>query len=529
MSLQAVSTLLGIPHEDNGMKIQEISSYSTLSSSTSTVRHLLRTPTPSLSQYGEIVPRISGCISTLSSVLLIYIVCVSPTKFSTVAYRLLFCISFFDIVGSMAMSMTHLPMPTEDVLYLVDNYRFQGLRLGNVSTCSAQGFCYLFGLIATCGYNSMLCVYYSCIIAFNIPGDIMHKCIEPVLYLLPIGMALWAAVPPLFQDMYNPTPWEPWCSVDSVPFGGCYSGCQRGNANYRDVDPTFMVFFQFALIIISLGLVFEKVSRVHRQMHLLQVRAQRNSSNVRRQREGFGQQNYNSSVVGESNEVNAQEQQLRDEERQHQYSREALREDRVRMLQDRHRLTRVVLIQCVAYITAQILTLIWIVLKTSFTLDFAHLRLLFQPLQGFWNFIIFIVFKVYHVRKTNQSMTLGEALGIIFFPARTVHHNGFGANVTRTDVNDESNLGHISILRTQQDDLQGFQIGDDFISISEFIELHDMDDLSVDIEDDDVSNRETAESLNWSDDNQQGQRYRRTSDRGVKDELDDAFSMDQEE
>ena len=123
------------------------------------VKRKLLLPTVCTTVYGEIVPRITGSISIVSSTLLIYIIIVSPTKLTSVTYRIMFGMSISDIIGSIMMALSHLPMPRVDQSYKFDSYNFQGQRIGNNFTCSAQGFLASFGIMCTCGYNAMLCIY----------------------------------------------------------------------------------------------------------------------------------------------------------------------------------------------------------------------------------------------------------------------------------------------------------------------------------------------------------------------------------
>ena len=69
---------------------------------------------PYMTSYGAIVPRISGGISLVSSILIIYVIFKSQAKISTIIYhRILFGMSVADILSSSAIALTTLPMPSE--------------------------------------------------------------------------------------------------------------------------------------------------------------------------------------------------------------------------------------------------------------------------------------------------------------------------------------------------------------------------------------------------------------------------------
>ena len=73
----------------------------------------------------------------------------------------MFGMSIADILSSAGMALTHLPMPRPGMSKAVDAYIYQGLRLGNTQTCTAQGFLIALGIISTYSYNICLCIYYA--------------------------------------------------------------------------------------------------------------------------------------------------------------------------------------------------------------------------------------------------------------------------------------------------------------------------------------------------------------------------------
>ena len=89
---------------------------------------------------GFIVPTITGILSTCCSVLILYAIYKSPHKLSTTYHRIMAMMSIFDILASVCIAFTTLPMPSDDIV------RFAGPMLGNHVTCQIQGFIVIFGL-----------------------------------------------------------------------------------------------------------------------------------------------------------------------------------------------------------------------------------------------------------------------------------------------------------------------------------------------------------------------------------------------
>jgi hypothetical protein len=162
------------------------------------------------SPFGEIAPRISGSISAISSALIIVAIFRSSTRLSSPYHRIMFGMSVTDILGSIAIALTHLPMPREGISAAVDSYGYHGLRLGNTMTCSAQGFVYIYGLTGMCAYNAVLCVYFACAIALEMSAERIRR-IERMLHFGAHSLALGYALLPLSLGSINPS--FAWCAI----------------------------------------------------------------------------------------------------------------------------------------------------------------------------------------------------------------------------------------------------------------------------------------------------------------------------
>ena len=156
-------------------------------------------------KFGEIVPRITGSLSVVSSVLIIVLVLRSSTRLSSTYHRIMVGLSTTDIFSSTAMALTHLPFPRPGLSPCIDQYSYQGLRLGNTQTCTAQGFFLVFGQLSTYAYNAALSIYFACAIYFKLKKRTMQNRVEPVLHLVAVVVPFSLALTPLVDENYNPT------------------------------------------------------------------------------------------------------------------------------------------------------------------------------------------------------------------------------------------------------------------------------------------------------------------------------------
>ena len=130
---------------------------------------------PLTDDFAALAPRYSGGVSALASSTIIYLIFKSQTKLRTIYHRIMLGMSAADVLGSVAMGLTTLPMPrgspadrgrSDD--YYAD---WAGTRLGNTYTCNAQGFFYSFGAIAMFNYLGSLVLYYTLAIAFRLKEE----------------------------------------------------------------------------------------------------------------------------------------------------------------------------------------------------------------------------------------------------------------------------------------------------------------------------------------------------------------------
>eukprot|EP00551_Chaetoceros_affinis_P006606 CAMPEP_0203667292 /NCGR_PEP_ID=MMETSP0090-20130426/4157_1 /ASSEMBLY_ACC=CAM_ASM_001088 /TAXON_ID=426623 /ORGANISM="Chaetoceros affinis, Strain CCMP159" /LENGTH=677 /DNA_ID=CAMNT_0050531411 /DNA_START=32 /DNA_END=2065 /DNA_ORIENTATION=+ len=342
-------------------------------------------------KFGEIAPRITGSLSVVSSALIIVLVLRSSTRLSSTYHRIMVGLSTTDIICSTAMALTHLPFPRPGLSPCVDQYSYQGLRLGNTQTCTAQGFFLVFGQLSTYAYNAALSIYFACAIYFKLKKKTIQNRVEPVLHLVAVVVPFSLALTPLADENYNPT--AEHCAIDTLPATciGDGTNCERGN-------PDALA----SLTVITLLLVSVMLILVWIALALVCWTAFSDSRTIRRYRE------------------------QRDEE-QHEQSMDADSDDVETSDSAKHISSNMfILQQALSYIGALIITLIFPILTiTSDRYAYGdqylalkevirRLQLVFQPSQGIFNFLIFLSSKIYQQRVADKSISRFDALKKIF-------------------------------------------------------------------------------------------------------------------
>lgn len=210
------------------------------------------------------IPRFTGGISAISSSMIIYIIYISKKRLSTIYHRIMFGMSALDILSSIAVMLTTLPMPNE---LPFDHPSFYGTRLGNRQTCEAQAFLVVFGYMSMLTYNGMLLCYNACAIAFQMKEEQIVKCAEPFFHLVPLVIGLALATPPLVEGTYNATEKDAWCTLTS--------------SDRFTLVIIFCLMF-FGSVIINIILIMRKVYQLELEMTLLQDEiGERNSGLMR--------------------------------------------------------------------------------------------------------------------------------------------------------------------------------------------------------------------------------------------------------
>jgi hypothetical protein len=310
---------------------------------------------------------IAGGLSFFSSSLVIFIICRSEARLSTIYHRLLFLMCCTDILGSLAISITTVPMPKDLPQEMLDGGLEGSVRFGDddLKACDTQRYFLLIGLSSMFSYNAMLCIYYACIITFRMNEKNVVKYVEPLLHIVPIIVAplfVWLNITTKRNNHDRQTRSEQ--IAGSCPMAGVFLVDKS--------QPTaYLTFFLVAAILISLISVVWSVRRTERVL--------------------FG-----SNLIRHSSLSNGR---ILDTARRS------------------HHNTKVILIQAGAYILTFTLTLFifpFITRLPSVGHWARNIMLVVTPLQGFFNLIIFISHKIYNYRRTNTDASVCSVLYLLF-------------------------------------------------------------------------------------------------------------------
>ncbi len=260
--------------------------------------------------------------------------------------------SFADILSSVAMALTTLPMPRDPEL---SDYGYGGKKFGNVQTCTAQGFFFMFGSYVMFAYNLGLCVYNTGTIAFRMQERTIVKYVEPFIHLFSMAVGLAVSVPALSFNSYQPLKNRVWCAFDTNA---------QDNNFYHIFVPTMKMMF-LAVTLISGLLMVGRVYYIERNLSHF-----RNSPDY---------------------------------------------EIAARYMKN----TKVLIVQVSLYVSSYAVTLLFPVLINTLPADvdratLFHFAEVLFPLQGFFNLLIFVSHKIYNYRRVHNDASRCYALKLLF-------------------------------------------------------------------------------------------------------------------
>ena len=365
-----------------------------------------------LTYTGFVLPMVTSIISCTSSIMIIYIIIKSAQN--TAYHRILFLISFFDIVTSLSLGSGTIPMP-KDVIY-----DFKGPTLGNSTTCEIAGLAFVLGTGVGISMTSVLNIYYFCVLRFKISEQRFKRRIEPIITFSAITLPVVATILVIFKkQLINPSPYESYCTIASYPFH-CNDRsypeleCIRGVGGAKKARIVILAILASAFLVLLatmsmiIGIVF--------QAYKDSVRTVSKNSEKPNDSMTFSQGSEKVPAVPENRRNPA----ILSEESETQHP------SRTNTL---HALRKEVIIQASLYIGAFFLTWFWLAIsyvkvpgRKTYIGDneFAQvMKAIFQPLQGFYNLMIFIYHKIYNVQKASEADFL-DALKIVFTSPKAV-------------------------------------------------------------------------------------------------------------
>ena len=394
-----------------------------------------------------IVTRLGCSASVISSILIIYIINISPTKLSSIYHRIMFGMSIATLATEGASALTTLPMPSPGD-YWTDINNFQGTRMGNIQTCTAQGFFIAFGMFSLCGYNLGLCLYYLCAIGFRMTTDNMKKYVEPLIhtngFLVPLAMFLPGTLNGDYNTSFDlptcqlvPRPW--FCDSDEVNLNNV--PCDRWGKHQIKVDTTSYLSFPTNLFTTSISVCFFLLSLVccrvyhaERQMKLY-MKSNKNKNNQSNNTDIPGTQSINDHREQEEKQdeedgstgpqTKQQQHPSRDStatSRRIWWNGKNISKTEMKRIQHQFNDTKVIALQAIFYLLILCLSLgSWIVLSRSqqthpSSIIFNSTLLFVTSAEGFYTLVIFMFHKVYNIKRSysHAHLSVWEAIIQIF-------------------------------------------------------------------------------------------------------------------
>ena len=332
------------------------------------------------SKAGVAIAATTGTISAISSFIIIYLMYKSKKGFKqSVYHRIMLGMSFSDIIVSLAIAFTTLPMP-KDMIYR----QFEGLLVrGNVSTCTIQGFFFILGGSCTGAYICSLLLYYLFSIRYKKTEEEIAKRIEPWLHAIPIIYGISISSSLVFFEALNPTPFESWCTAMTIPYW-CPDRPDDNSCLLRSKREAYIVhhimgFFFIIIVVVSIGSLILIIVGTYEQESLLKF--------------------YLKAVGPMSRD-----------------------RDRVRL---DYEYTWAISKQALTYFFVYASTNSFPVITLFFgkynlgTGAFPVFHLILRPLQGFFNLLIFSYHKVDNIQRAVPGTGFSTALHQVYFPSST--------------------------------------------------------------------------------------------------------------
>ena len=334
------------------------------------------------SRTGIVITTVSASASLLGSAIIIFLILRYSAGLKTVYHRIIFGMSVYDILQSIPIALTTLPMP-KDMIYK----QFDGIIIGNTTSCSIQGVAFTMGAVGAAIYNAILCIYYICSIRFGMKDEIFRRCLEPWLHLCAISLSLFLVIFAWHYQQINPSPVQfTWCAYTRYPYwcGEDDEECsyERGQPEVALILPivvTASIIIIAATVVISMIMI---IRCVYSRERLLKA------------------------YMGANDAIS----------RGNQRRLSAYRSD--------VQYTKAVVFQALMY--TLVFFAVWHYPLLNAVIDRDRgapyesnqakeiALLVFRPLQGFFNTIIFIHHKVRKVRRHHRGLSLYEALKMVF-------------------------------------------------------------------------------------------------------------------
>jgi len=333
-------------------------------------------------------PCVSGFLSILGSAAIFCSIFINrESRLCKTYHRLVLSVAVMDIISTVGNGMSTFPAPSG----IPGVYAF-----GNMWTCELQGFLVNLGISVPL-YTLMLSVYYVLTICYNMKENAMHK-IEPWFHIVASGISFGGATVALVLKLYNfqgnkctMTPYPPGCAESEDV------QCTRG-AN------AYLLSQLLAGVPLYLSLVGVAACMIHVYWTL-------------RSRElAAGQYSFRRQLRGNQSRTE--------------------RERRAK-----HSLSKKMAEQGVLYVGALFLTYIWTIIlhavkAATGEIPFPLLLLsqIFVPLQGLFNFIIYIRPYVNNIKTSDPDCTNLHAIILAIFSKPDERSSDQSSKVRLSDI-----------------------------------------------------------------------------------------------
>ena len=308
---------------------------------------------------------LSATLSYVGSMAIIVVLLRSQKKLTTTYRRIMFGMACMDITFSLTFCISDLPVPKGSPMVLN--------AIGNTATCDIQGFMQAVGFLGFSFYDAMLSIYFVLTIVYSVAEDTLQRKFEPFSHAFAILFPMMAGFVLIATKNFNSTGFVCW--VAPLPLG-CTNDinvdCERGESymKYQWIFQLIPVLTSFVIINICMIHLVRNVNGQRSKMKKYGLNEI--ASNLRRKR-----RNVVVPVFDDSDETRR---------------------------------------QAILYISAffftfifQFLNLILRQIKGRPIFWIWLLGYMFLPLQGFFNFLIFIKPRVIKACKSHPEISLFQA------------------------------------------------------------------------------------------------------------------------
>ena len=192
----------------------------------------------------------------IGSITLIFMLFRSHKKFSTTLHRLLLGLSISDIISSVAMSFASIPSPPSAIHWH---------SIGNMSLCQVQGFVFFIGHVASPLYNCSICIYYLIEIKYTHLQRHLDR-IEVFLHAVPVLTALTLSTTLLSIKAFHPD------VTNCFPFVCKYNPKVPCNEGYNDAEDVFSYIYVSLLWGVVPLVIFFSMITIYREVATQETR-----------------------------------------------------------------------------------------------------------------------------------------------------------------------------------------------------------------------------------------------------------------